>query len=152
MAAHITVSTHLKMTQKIESLLPEDVTRLEAQRKWVREHYPPESENRYQTLEGKLALLDTILKNKWIEPHETLKLQCLGIAFGDALVQKLKLKWIAVEDINGRDPALVVEGTSIITFPLTAISKRIENGEDVDVYQLFESACAKLTALKQERR
>jgi len=138
------------MAQKVESLLPEDIARIEAQRKWVHGHYSPESESKYQTLEGKLVLLDTILKNKWVEPNETVKLQCLGITFGDALAQKLSLKWVAVEDEYGRDPALIVEGTSIITFPLTTISKRIENGEFVDIFNLFESACSKINELKQQ--
>jgi hypothetical protein len=138
------------MTQRVEELSPEDSAKVEAQRKCVREHYPLESESKYQTLEGKLVLLDTILKNNWIKPNETVKLQCLGITFGDALVQNLGLKWVAVEDEYGRDPALIIEGTSIITFPLTSISKRIENGEDVDVYSLFESACSKINELKQQ--
>lgn len=138
------------MEQKVEELSSEDIARVEAQRKWVREHYPPESEEKYQTLDGKLVLLDTILKNKWIEPNETVKLQCLGITFGDALAQRLGLKWVAVEDEYGRDPALIVEGTSIITFPLTSISKRIENGEKVDVLDLFENACSKINELKQQ--
>ncbi|AEG00871.1 DUF3806 domain-containing protein [Methylomonas methanica] len=138
------------MEQKVEELSSEDIARVEAQRKWVREHYPPESEEKYRTLDGKLMLLDAILKNKWIERNETLKLQCLGITFGDALAQKLDLKWVAVEDEYGRDPALKVEGTSIVTFPLTSISKRIENGEEVDVFKLFENACAKINELKQQ--
>jgi hypothetical protein len=138
-----------EMKQKVEALSPEDYARLEAQRKWVREHYPPESEDKYQSLEGKLVLLDTILKNQWIEPNETVKLQCLGITFGDALAQKLGLKWVIVEDEYGRDPALIVEGTSIMTFPLTSLSKRIENDEEVNVFNLFENACAKINALKQ---
>lgn len=138
------------MDQKIEELSQEETKRVEAQRKWVREHYPPESEEKYQTLDGKLVLLDAILKNKWIEPNETVKLQCLGITFGDALAQRLGLKWVAVEDKHGRDPALIADGTSIITFPLTSISKRIENGEEVDVFNLFENACAKINELKQQ--
>ena len=139
------------MEQKVEELSPEDRARVEAQRTWVRQHYPAESENRYQSVDGKLVLLDAILKNGWIEPNETVQLQCLGITFGDALAQKLGLKWVAVEDEYGRDPALVVEGTSIITFPLTSISKRIENGEEVDVFHLFEDACSKIDELKQKQ-
>jgi len=138
------------MKQKVEELSQEDITRVEAQRKWVRGHYPTESEHKYQSLEGKLALLDTILRNKWIEPHETVKLQCLGITFGDALAQKLGLKWVAVEDEHGRDPALIVEGTSIKAFPLTSISKRIERGEEVDAFSLFEIACEQINELKQQ--
>jgi hypothetical protein len=137
------------MAQKVEELTKDDLARIDAQRKWVREHYSPESEYKYQTLEGKLGLIDAIIKNKWIEPHETVKLQCLGITFGDALAQELGLKWVAVDDEYGRDTALIVEGTTIISFPLTSISKRIEAGETVDVYSLFESACSKINELKQ---
>jgi hypothetical protein len=138
------------MEQKVGEFSQEDTVRVEAQRKWVREHYPPESVAKYQSIVGKLVLLDTILKNKWIEPEETVKLQSLGITFGDALAQKLGLKWVSVEDEYGPDPALIAEGTSIITFPLTSISKRIENGEDVDVFNLFENACSKIKELKQQ--
>jgi hypothetical protein len=139
-----------KVEQRIEDLTQEDAEEIEAKRKWVREHYSPESRHKYQSLEGKLVLLDTILKNKWIDPTETLKLQCLGIAFGDALAQKLGLKWVAVEDENGRDPALSVEGTSLLVFPMTSILKRIERGEDVDINDLFNIACEKLTELKSQ--
>jgi NAD-dependent SIR2 family protein deacetylase len=77
-------------------------------------------------------------------------LQCLGVAFGDALAQRLGLAWVAVEDDQGRDPALVVEGTSILVFPLTSISKRMERGEQVDVHGLFESACRTIERIRAE--
>ncbi len=125
----------------MEPLNVEDTAHLEAKRSWVREHHDETARQKYETLEGKLALLEVILKNNWIEPSETVKLQCLGITLGDALVQKLGLQWVAVEDEYGRDPALSKTGTSILLFPMTAISKRIEHGEEVDVRQLFGSLC-----------
>ena len=137
------------MEQKIEPFNSDDISRVEAQRKWVREHYEPEAEHKYETIDGKLNLLDTIIRNKWIEPSETLKLQCLGITLGDALVQRLDLKWMSVEDEYGRDPALIMEGTSIVLFPLTMISKRIEAGEEVDIYEIFNGICAKVEEIKK---
>jgi hypothetical protein len=112
------------MPQHIEPLSGPEADDVAAKRQWVRDHFEPEARHKYESLDEKLRLLDTKLKNNWVEPSETLKLQCLGITFGDALAQELDLKWVTVEDEYGRDPALVVEGTSIITFPLTAISKR----------------------------
>ena len=50
------------------------------------------------------------------------------------------LAWIAVEDEYGRDPALRDGETSIILFPMTTISKRIERGEIVDVLKLLDAA------------
>ena len=48
-----------------------------------------------------------------------------------------ELHWAAVEDELGRDPALQYAQTTTVVFPLTAISKRIEDGIEVDVYDLF---------------
>ena len=132
------------MTQTFHDMSGEEIARLEAQRSWVRDHYEPHARSRYDSIEGKLALLDAILANGWVQASETVKLQSLGIAFGDALAQRLGLRWVTVEDEYGRDPALKLDGTSIVTFPLTAISKRAERGERIDVYALFESACSRI--------
>ena len=138
------------MEQKFEPLKPDDTADLEAKRTWAREHYDEAARYKYDTLDGKLRLLDTILRNKWIAPDETLKLQCLGVTFGDALAQRLGLTWVAVEDNCGRDLALALDGTSVRIFPVTSISKRIEGGEEDDVYGLFEDACRTIEALRRE--
>ena len=138
------------MEQKIEAPTPEDLANIEAKRTWVREHYEAAVRDRYDSIEGKLVLLDTILRSGWIAAQETLKLQCLGITFGDALAQSLGLEWCAVEDEYGRDPALRLVGTSIVVFPLTTISKRIELGEVVNVRSLFDDACSTIDRLRSE--
>jgi hypothetical protein len=136
--------------QEFEPVNSDDIADLEAKRTWVREHYDEAARHKYDTLDGKLHLLDTILQNNWIAPEETLKLQCLGVTFGDALAQKLGLTWVAVEDDYGRDAALTLDGTSVRVFPLTSISKRIERGEEIEVYRLFEEACTTIERLKRE--
>jgi Domain of unknown function (DUF3806) len=73
----------------------------------------------------------------WVAPTETYKLQCLGITLGDALVQELGMEWVMVEDDYGRDPAIRLPGTTVVLFPLTMISKRVERGETVDIMELF---------------
>jgi len=135
-----------------QPLSDEDVARLDAQRRWVREHFTPESEHKYDVLEEKLRLLDTILNAGWVEPTETVKLQCLGVTLGDAFVQGAGLSWVMVEDEHGRDPALALHGTSLMLFPLTMISKRVEAGEKVDVYGLYKGVCARLKELEQGGR
>ncbi len=126
------------MEQRIESPSEEDLARIEEQRDWVRGHFEPDSRHLYLEYHQKLRLLDAILANGWIEPDETWKLQSLGITLGDALIQREGYDWVTVEDQYGRDPALKIEGTTMILFPLTMISKRIESGETVDVYQLID--------------
>jgi hypothetical protein len=138
------------MEQRIEPLSAGDRADLEAKRNWVRDHYEEASRHAYDTLEGKLRLLDTIVRARWIAPEETLKWQCLGVAFGDALAQKLGLQWVAVEDDDGRDPALSVEGTSMLVFPLTSISKRVERGEQVAIHELFCNACNTIERIRTQ--
>lgn len=137
------------MEQQVTKPNAEDVARIEAQRDWVRGHYSPESQHKYQTLEGKLALLRAILDAGWIEGSETVKLQCLGITLGDAVAQELHMEWVTVEDESGRDPALRMPGTTVIVFPLTMISKRIERGETVNVDELFSGICDHVRRMKQ---
>jgi hypothetical protein len=138
------------MEQRIEALSVDDVARVEKQRAWVRDHYDVAARHQYETVDGKLRLLDTIIRSKWIEPTETWKWQSLGITFGDALAQKMGLVWVAVEDTHGRDPALRDQGTSIVIFPMTTISKRIERGEAMDVRALFDAACRSVVRLRDD--
>ncbi|HBJ83091.1 MAG TPA: hypothetical protein DDZ88_04295 [Verrucomicrobiales bacterium] len=95
-------------------------------------------------------MLDIILAKGWIQPTETVKLQSLGITLGDAFVQKFGFEWVAVEDAFGRDPALRVPNTTIIMFPLTMISKRVERGEEVDVYAIFAGVAKKVEELRPQ--
>ena len=140
----------MKRGQKVSKLSDLESERLEKQRCFVRDHFATASRHHYSSLEGKIELLKTILAANWINPDETWKLQSLGVVFGDALAQKLGLHWITVEDEHGNDPALHDPGTTIILFPLTSISKRIERGELVNVRELFDQACAKVGRLRSE--
>ncbi len=137
------------MDQTIEEFNEDDARDVSAKRKWVRDHYVPDAQHEYDTVAGKLHLLDVILKAGWIERTEQVKLQSLGVTFGDALAQHLSMKWMAVDDEQGRSPALVLEGTSIRVFPQTMISKRIECGEEVDVHRLFQAICDKVIQVRQ---
>jgi Domain of unknown function (DUF3806) len=110
----------------------------------VKGHFTNDAEAKYAPLEGKLRLVEAILANGWVLPTETWKLQALGAAFGDALRQKLLLDWVTVEDEFGASAALNWPGTSVLSFPLTAISKRVERSEQVEIRVLFDQACASL--------
>ncbi len=138
------------MDQKVEAFTPEDAQSVETQRSWVRDHFEEADRHFYETIEGKLQLLDTIIRSNWIRRDELPKLQCLGITFGDALAQELGLEWVAVEDQYGRDPALRDPETGSLVFAMTSISKRIERGEEVDVEALFDAACETIEDLRRE--
>jgi len=48
------------MEQIFEQLSADDISRIEAHRNWVKDHYDPGARLHYETLEGKLRLLETI--------------------------------------------------------------------------------------------
>lgn len=138
------------MEQKVAKPAPDDLARIEAQRDWVRAHYDAEAQHKYETVAGKLFLLQAIVDAGWIEKSETVKLQCLGVALGDALAQELGMEWVTVEDEYGRDPALRLPGTTVLAFPLTMISKRIERDEKVIVVELFDGVCEHVRRMKND--
>jgi hypothetical protein len=135
--------------QKQSELTPEDVARLDELRSFVEGHLTDESSRQsYRTAAGKLSLLRTLLETMSFRADQTWELQSLGVVLGDVFVQELGCRWIIVEDQYGRDPALVVPGASVVLFPLTMISKRIEKGRAVDVFELFRWTAGEIRQLR----
>jgi Domain of unknown function (DUF3806) len=138
-------------TQKITTLTEADRKRLRDQRAVIEKFLADDSSRQnYKKAAGKLGIIRAILDRKLFKPTQTYELQCLGIVLGDAFVQELKMEWIMVEDEHGRDPAVRLPKTSIIIFPLTMISKRIERGEKVDVFDVFNGVAAKVDEMKRQ--
>ncbi|NNG02924.1 MAG: DUF3806 domain-containing protein [Inquilinus sp.] len=81
---------------------------------------------------------------------QTYELQSMGIVLGDALAEALDLKWAIVEDHHGRDPALLLPGTTVLLFPLTMISKRLEDNQMVDIVALFTAVLDQFEAIRAE--
>jgi hypothetical protein len=89
--------------------------------------------------ESDLAVIQAILDSGEIDHDQTYELQCLGIAFGRVLVSASDgLEWAIVHDEYGSDPTLRYRDTSVCLNVLTTISKRVEDGQDVNVRELFE--------------
>ena len=98
-----------------------------------------------------LTALQELLDLGVLDADRTIELQCLGIVFGLVLADTVDgLDWAIVEDEIGRDPALRFAGTSLLVFPMTMLSKRVEEGEPVRVAELFARICASLEELKQK--
>ncbi len=125
------------MQQTVTPLSDDDLQRLEAQRQIVKRYLSGASLEKFEKPAGKLGTLRALLEASVFSADQTYELQCMGIVLGDVFVQEMGFHWIMVEDEFGRDPAIRFEDTSIILFPLTMISKRVESGESVDVFELF---------------
>jgi hypothetical protein len=140
-------------SQRVTPLSDADSQRLRDQRAVVEKYLGDESSRtKFKTAPGKLGTIRAILSGNVFKPNETYKLQCLGVVLGDAFVLDLRMEWVMVGDAYGRDPAVRLPGTSFILFPLTMISKRIERGEKVDVFELFNGVAAQIEATRRRTK
>jgi hypothetical protein len=134
--------------QQVSSPTADDLALLENWRDWTRGHFASEAAEKYNSVAGKLRLIQAVLDAGWVNRTEGDKLRCLGVTLGDAIAQKMQMEWVIVEDDSGRDPALRFPGTTVIAYPLSMISKRIDRGEVVDVADLFDGVCQHVLTMK----
>jgi hypothetical protein len=128
-----------------------DLQRLSEQRAVVEKFLGDESSRQeYQTAPGKLGVIRGILQARTFKANQTYELQCLGVVLGDVFVQDLKMEWVMVEDEHGRDPAVRLPGSSIILYPVTMISKRVERGVPVDAFDIYNAAANQVEELKRK--
>jgi hypothetical protein len=86
------------------------------------------------------AILQAIVDRKLLTKRQTWELQALGVCFGDALTSYIPgLKWSLITDDYGTDPTLQFKDTTTQFNALTMISKRVENGSEIDVAYLAKS-------------
>lgn len=93
-----------------------------------------------------LALLQATLAD--IGADRTYDLQSLGLVLGQVFLHAHSgFDWWMVEDEYGRDPALRYKETSLLLFPLTMLSKRIEDGEELDLVELFHGLSERVSEI-----
>ncbi len=87
-----------------------------------------------------VSLIQEIIDQEVYSKDQTYELQSLGLALGDYIQYHFSgFKWGIVRDEYGRDLCLNHQEQSIVIFPLTMISKRIEDGEFVSVQHLVDT-------------
>jgi hypothetical protein len=84
-----------------------------------------------------LALLQRLLDDRWPGSDREIMLRCTSAAFGNVLSQDPDLGWVVVDDRAGRDLGLQSRTSSLVVFSLTMISKRVQDGEAVDLRKLY---------------
>ncbi|HET6827360.1 MAG TPA: DUF3806 domain-containing protein [Ramlibacter sp.] len=139
------------MTQKIEAPSGEDIERIAQQLLHAQEVVLEATGSQLSGGMADLALLQRVLDFKFLEPEATYSLQALGIAFGKVFVENnAHYDWWMIEDEYGRDPAIRYKETTLLVFPQTMLSKRIEEGEDVDVEAMYSGLCEQLEEIRLE--
>lgn len=98
-----------------------------------------------------LALIQRVLDSRQIEPEATYELQSLGLLLGKVFVnENAEYDWWVVEDEYGRDPAIRLGETALLIFPLTFISKRVEDGETLDIQEFYSGLIQRLAEIRDE--
>ena len=118
----------------------DDIERLEVQREVARE-----AAREVLGVEAKAAVIDlrtlqAVVDARLFAPHQRYELQCLGVAFGDALAHDGRFHWVIITDEFGRDPTLRWKDTSLNVNALTIISKRVEAGDEVALNEIWDWA------------
>jgi hypothetical protein len=124
---------------QILGLSKEDRTELQGRLDWVRSLI----HKRYGLTislrkSADLVVLQRIVDERVIAQRDVFSQQSLGLAFGNTVVYGLGYHWVKVVDELGTDFAMQFRDTSIIGFPLTSISKRVEQGKKVDLKGLYD--------------
>lgn len=96
-----------------------------------------------------LRILQKIVDAKTLRSDQTWELQCLGIVLGDVFASQHELRWVIVEDEYGRDPALRYRNTANLVFPLTMISKRVEDGKEVDLQAIYDGVSGHIAEFRE---
>jgi hypothetical protein len=96
-----------------------------------------------------LAVLQRLIDDRAFDKTQTLELQSLGVVFGDVLATELGLHWELVTDDYGTDPVLRYGTAQVQVAALTMISKRVEDGKEIDLTGLVEGVRKTLKEMKE---
>lgn len=98
-----------------------------------------------------LDRLQTIVDSAQIPIDHSQELESLGIVFGKVFVNATaNYDWWVMEDEYGKDVCIRYKETSLLIFPQTMLSKRIEDGEVLHVIDLFNDIRQELDRIKNE--
>ncbi|WGO96686.1 DUF3806 domain-containing protein [Saccharophagus degradans] len=88
--------------------------------------------------ESDFELIQFIVNENILKPEQSWELQSLGVVLGDALAAEIDgLSWWQVTDEYGTDAVLRYKQTTLQIGAKTMISKRVENGSEVDVKHMY---------------
>ena len=90
------------MEEQVTAITDQDAVGFDEMRNWLRGRLNPDARDAYDTVGGKLAVVDAVLRHSEFDRSNVWLLQTLGLAFGDAVSQQLGMKWAIVTDAQGR--------------------------------------------------
>jgi hypothetical protein len=102
--------------------------------------------------EADLRLLQRLFDERVVARDQLFELQAMGVVLGDVMVEKLRLRWVSIDDDAGHSRALRFRETEHLFFPVTMISKRAKLGDPVNVQALFDKTAEHVAVLERRPR
>jgi hypothetical protein len=141
----------LNVKQKVE--LPNEDERawiaqnLVSARAIVANHTKDASEDlKLGSLEEALSMWSSRAHPDRVDPNTFVN--TVGIAFGQVLVDRLGLKWAVVTDERGTDVAVHGSPGDILAFPISAVAKRVADGETAFLIELYRRLAADIGKIR----
>jgi hypothetical protein len=91
-----------------------------------------------------LRLAQRLIDDDAVGPDQVLELQCLGVILGNVFASQTSMQWSFVTNEFGAMLALHSPEIGFTLYPLTMISKRVEDRREVDMPALYLSFVADL--------
>jgi hypothetical protein len=103
---------------------------------FLRDHY---GDVNLDHAEADLHLAQRVIDDKAVRTTDTLELQCLGVVLGNVFATHTSMQWAFVSNEFGNMLALHSKKNAFTLYPLTMISKRVEDGRKIDIPLLYHS-------------
>jgi hypothetical protein len=97
-----------------------------------------------------LKLLQRLSDDGELRSGQEAVLESVGVAFGQILAGETPLQWITVEWKSKRTLALQYPNTTVIVFPGSMVSKRVERGERLEFASFFRSVVSQVEKMKDD--
>lgn len=102
----------------------------------LRQHY---GEVLLDHTEADLHLAQRLVAEEVVSRDQDLELQCLGVVLGNVLATRTSMQWAVVTNEYGTMLALHSTAIRFTLYPLTMISKRLQQRREVDIPGLYRS-------------
>lgn len=126
--------------QRLVHLSTSDMLRIEEQKQWVKENAPPDLRKQYDSVAGKLKIINAILNQHPPLPLQLKQQRSLDIAFADALIQETGAQWAILEDGSRRTLVLIKPGAPLTIFPMVPVARRMSEGTAINLQQIFNTS------------
>jgi hypothetical protein len=94
--------------------------------------------------ESDLGHLQRLFDDRVITAKDLLGAQCIGVVLGNLFVETTSMRWMRVANEFGDMISLHSEAIHFTLYPLSMISKRLEDGRKIDLVALYEDLATSL--------